>query len=1256
MATKKPTGLAIKNDGNKFTLSWKKGETYGDGIRLEYEYGYAKGNSVKRAKSGTLKLSGSAHNKVIKITKDKLTYVSFRVRGKANGEVWSAWAEKEFTIQEPKTPTLEAVWDENRPNETVFNWTASESTHRLFTRAEYQSIWVENCPDDIHAETLWSSAGIVSLTNKSGSITETEADTSGSHARIVRVRSYGLGGYSAWRYAYHVYAIPFEPVITSIDAAKGEYYILTVKYTQQSNEMQHPVGSTAVEYCYGVPSANYEPPLNAQWNPLTTPVDRGDNTWQGIIYTSLNDDEMLWVRVSATYDRNTVVSGYEVIDYGELAEPSNLSTTPNISTHTVAVTATNNSQQADSVLAVIYQDPITNESAIMGVIPHGSTTATVVVPAWSDSVGKIGVQAISGQYTAQPARPDGVITYDFKVWVQSQIKWSGTPQAPEITVTRANDDTAAVMWSWPYENADKAEISWSDRPDAWESTEEPETYEVSNLHASKWNVGGLDLGKTWYFRVRLFYTSGDANIYGTYSRTATLDLSSEPDKPVLSLTDTVIDEAGVTTASWGYISTDGTPQTRAELARVYYGEVWNYTIFDAVASQQHYVIDAKQLGVESGEQVPIAVRVYSASGQVSAWSDPVTLTIADPLTCTIAQDSLEYDTTEINPETYEGDIVTLDGGTDNVKDVTALTVSLSPVQAGTGTPSPDNIRPITGHDTLNSHVTDVNVWDEEWEVGGISSVTGGNITNNSVFRSKNYISVVDGKSYYMKSGTNDTIGLKFYDAGKNIIGDRAVNANQIISTYFPAGTRYIRFVDASRNTYNNDISINYPSTDHDYHAYTGTTYETDLEQTVYGGDADVVNGTGTSEWANIASYNGETITEPWLSSMDAYSAGATPTTGAQVVYKLATPTDLTFTPQQVSLNSGTNNVWSDAGDVTVEVADAVESGYYLTEMPLSVTVTGAGTAGRTTALIERAEDYVMDRPDETVTAGHAGQVVAQAIQTGEEQIIFALDNLIGKLDDGARYNLVAITQDNLGRTARDIKEFTVRWAHQAVMASGTAVIENSIAKLTVTQPAGALATDTVDIYRLSQDRPELVVSGAAFGDTWVDPYPAVGTGGYRFVLITANGDYITADDVPSWVDVPASLDNMSHIIDFNGIEIILSHNIKIDNGFEKDFEAVQYLGGSIKGYWKRGVRRSGGADAVVVTDDPDLIKNLRRLAVYEGHCHVRTADGSSYTADVQVNDDEGFDTAGKIYSCSLDITKIDPIQPDGVLLTDWEAS
>ena len=105
-----------------------------------------------------------------------------------------------------------------------------------------------------------------------------------------------------------------------------------------------------------------------------------------------------------------------------------------------------------------------------------------------------------------------------------------------------------------------------------------------------------------------------------------------------------------------------------------------------------------------------------------------------------------------------------------------------------------------------------------------------------------------------------------------------------------------------------------------YEAF-GNTYAVDWSTqagTVYGGTLDVVTGVLTVDMVNIPSYNGETINEPWLSSMDEYAPGATPTTGAQVVYKLATPLTYQLSAQEVQMLLGENYVWSSSGD-TVSV-------------------------------------------------------------------------------------------------------------------------------------------------------------------------------------------------------------------------------------------------------------------------------------------------------------------------------------------------
>lgn len=175
------------------------------------------------------------------------------------------------------------------------------------------------------------------------------------------------------------------------------------------------------------------------------------------------------------------------------------------------------------------------------------------------------------------------------------------------------------------------------------------------------------------------------------------------------------------------------------------------------------------------------------------------------------------DTTPINtdPVTATGEIVTVDAS-DEITDLVGVVASIEPIQSGSGTPSPANIRPISGHTECITYVSPT---------------------------------------------TSET--------------------------------------DA-------------------------TTYTTDLGRTVYGGTLDVVSGVLNVTHANIASYNGETLPSTWISDRDVYSSGATPTTGAQVVYKLSSAQTYQLTAQEMELLIGQNNLWVSTGDVSVTTKKTID--------------------------------------------------------------------------------------------------------------------------------------------------------------------------------------------------------------------------------------------------------------------------------------------------------------------------------------------
>ena len=345
-------------------------------------------------------------------------------------------------------------------------------------------------------------------------------------------------------------------------------------------------------------------------------------------------------------------------------------------------------------------------------------------------------------------------------------------------------------------------------------------------------------------------------------------------------------------------------------------------------------------------------------------------------------------------------------------------------------------------------------------------------------------------------------------------------------------------------------------------------------------------------------------------------------------------------------------------DVTVIDPDEEEETVHaLTVLPLTATVSGAGTGGTTSLVITRADAYHLERPDESELDGFLGETIVSFTQTGNEQISIGYDDLIGSLDDGGRYTLTAIVTDNIGQVATASEDFTVLWARQAIMPGGEVVIDTGSysATLKPIAPTGTLQTDVCDIYRLSADKPSLVYRGAAFGSRYVDPYPAMGeNGGYRFVFRTADGDYTTEDNRLAFYDnYEDTLDPVGLVVNFGGETLVLPYNLDVSHSWEKGFVSERFLDGSIKGYWNAGVSRSGSANTVSVPMyEEGTISALRRLSEYEGRCHVRTPDGSSFPADIQVSESWSHDNAGKMADFQFKITRTDG-EPEGMDYADW---
>lgn len=406
-----------------------------------------------------------------------------------------------------------------------------------------------------------------------------------------------------------------------------------------------------------------------------------------------------------------------------------------------------------------------------------------------------------------------------------------------------------------------------------------------------------------------------------------------------------------------------------------------------------------------------------------------------------------------------------------------------------------------------------------------------------------------------------------------------------------------------------------------------------------------------------------------VSTLDGWDTGSTHkiavkvTSGAGLNSDWSLPVEITVAdPIEVSMPLSATSLKVHHESLVDDGVEFERTYNALTALPLEVTATGAGPSGSTTIAIVRAENYPIMRPTAEEWNGVEGEVVAVKTREGEGQIKITNNDLIGRLDDGAKYKIVATIQDNVGQISETELPFEVEWDIQAVVPDAEVTIDDdemiAIFKPIAPKrtPADVLAGATCDVYRLSSDRPELIYENATFGVEYVDPYPTFGDfGGYRFVFKTINGDYITADRHMAITDVETLVDTLYNVIDFGQDRAELIWNVDLSSTWKKDFKETQYLGGSVQGDWNPAVERTGSVNGVVIkAEDQNTIEAMRRLAEHTGHCHVRTQDGSSYTADVQVSENRGHEPSDLTVDFSLSITRIDPIKLDAMTYAEWK--
>ena len=285
----------------------------------------------------------------------------------------------------------------------------------------------------------------------------------------------------------------------------------------------------------------------------------------------------------------------------------------------------------------------------------------------------------------------------------------------------------------------------------------------------------------------------------------------------------------------------------------------------------------------------------------------------------------------VTESTAEAAIATCDDAAGGLP-LKKLIANIEPTQSGTGDPSPDNVRPISGYTAVNVYRAGKNLMPRSTvnttshgitataNADGTVHITGTATAETTISMVSNFN--LPAGSFIWSSGLNESFST--YDTYLVSGGTIARgSANPPGPAFTLTETRAVTANVRVRNGQTVDITV-YPmvrvaGTTDTFEPYNGATYPITFPTeagTVYGGTLTVnSDGSGTLrvDMAEIASYAGETLPGEWISDRDVYSAGATPTTGAQVVYKLATPTTYALSAVEVvQMLQGLNNVWTDA--------------------------------------------------------------------------------------------------------------------------------------------------------------------------------------------------------------------------------------------------------------------------------------------------------------------------------------------------------
>lgn len=1263
MSVKEPKKIELhpKTDVTKYKVTWNRGESYDKAQKLEFRVDRSgksdKWEKVKISKTdthATIDIGGKSDFNPSK-SSCIVKKIEIKIKGK-KGKHWSKWATKDFDIEPPKKPAVTGdgyhsdnndLWNESQSTYTLCKFALNtDNKIRPFVHFQVQTMVIDNCKADTDkefAKLSWKSRNLdeeKTVTKKTGKIEKTETRT-GQYTRVYRVRARGIGGDSDWVYRWHVYGDSSKP--NSISVSKNSVkidpnaqtlsFVVNWDFTVSASDKPDYI---QIEYYIGVPKAGMRIPDNAgnsfQVYSQRSIEGTGNNKFakkntkdsETVIITGvvLDYDKCCWVRVTGVKNTHSNPPEPILVAVGSLAPPYITSFEPDPVTHRITTVIHNSSEVVDSKVAIIYRDYLANsqyDGKVLGILPSNKSDTSFVfqAPNWvemgANNIG-IDVYAFAGGSANAIDLGDGITAYDINNYTNSieTTTWttvSGYKQAvigvtPEIHHIAANmafevyDSNGFLIPKKDYDVLPQNGV----------------IIRITNQNITPSKAVFL---YTNYKGVMRFMTSK------SLSEGSTVSVPKAPEKVDAVL----LSDKTTIQVTWDmtWTEADGAEVSWADHADAWYSTSRPNT-FDVsnVGEPKLNISDVTQgttwyIRVRLFKNLDANNRIYSLYTDYNGGNGIAT---------------------SFNPNTP----------------VLKLSDNVIP-EFGKSTASWIYV---TNDTTVQKQAVLAEIIDGVEEPKALETVT---TAQHIVIRPENY---------GWEEGTEHNLVLKVTSESEKE-SDWSKSGDTILKI---AATPVATFESFGSTWESKDEKIN-PVTQ------TGSSVtfnigEGDESKTLANIIANI-DYDGTKKTGTIITLNNEDYEADWSNLVDKVYGGTYDLiTGVLIVNKNSSgstidPVTYHLGEQTVALNATGNTVSANTGDVTVITCDDLIRGNILKGLPLTFTVTGADSSGKTYIYIKKLGGYTTATPTNDNHFIGDGEIITSYSYDGEKPQSLDMDDFTfgNILEDGGTYTISAkVSNDEAGQLSiADYRDFTVDWERQALEPDFKveAIRSNPNSNVWVAQitpvmpeiPPGEnpedYANDTIDIYRLSADKPQLIYRGGNFNTVYIDPYPTIGPeGGYRVVYVTTNGDY-TAGLKPDWKDIKFGLSTKFQLIDFDGEEIEFKYNVKLQNNWKKRFTKINFLGGSTQGYWEAGYDFDGSVSGNTFYDlEPETYIQLRRLGAYDNVCHLRTIDGTNICCNIDVSDNSQFNSLEHQHDISLTITEVDNPDLDGLTFADWK--